>query len=96
MITYLCLTGANALMALTVATVVGLGLQLVVGFFYFASGLVVPAPWLPVLWAVWCGFTAAAIVRRRQTIFVLLTPVAAALFLVVAVSFGGYFLGWTA
>ncbi len=83
-------------MALTVATVVGFGLHLVVGVFYLASGLVVPAPWLPVLWAVWCGFTAAAIVRRRQTIFVLLTPVAAALFLVVAVSLGGYFLDWTA
>ena len=83
-------------MPLTVSTVVGFGLHLVVGFFYLASGLVVPAPWLPVLWAAWCGFTAAAIVRRRQTTFVLLTPVAAALFLIVAVSLGGYFLDWTA
>ena len=80
----------------TVAMVLGLAAHLVVGFFYLAAGLVVPGPWLFVLWAVWLLLLVLAIRRRQRPPWVLAIPVAAVVLLLVAVSLGERWLGWQA
>jgi hypothetical protein len=80
----------------TLATVLGFALHLVVGFFYISAGLVVPGPWLFALWALWGAMAALAVARRQQPLFVLATPFAALVLLVVVASLGGRFLGWQA
>jgi hypothetical protein len=80
---------------LTVAAyVVGFGLHFVAGYFYLASGLVVPGPYLLVLWAVWIGLLVLAIRRRANLWLVLATPVAAAAFWFAFVAGLGSLLDW--
>jgi hypothetical protein len=68
-----------------IAGVLGLILYLGVGFFYLTSGLVVPFPWLALLWAIWLGglFWAVLVYRSRPAWFLFVTA-------------GERFLGWTA
>lgn len=76
----------------------GLGavLMLAVGYVYVASGLVVPGPWVLLLWALWIVMARDAWRHRRRPWRVLATPVVAAVVWVVVVSLGGALLGWTA
>lgn len=76
------------------ACVVGFGLHLAAGYFYLASGLVVPGPYLFVLWAVWIALLALAIRRRANLWWVLATPVVAAAFWLAFVSGLGTLLDW--
>ena len=73
-------------------------LFLVVGFFYLASGLVVPAfPWLAILniaGVVIAVFTWRASARRWWLAFV--GPIAAMVFWYLYVNLGDALLGWTA
>lgn len=71
--------------------------QLVVGWFYLVSGLVVPIPAYLVLllwWAVLTALLIRAAVQRSW--WVAAAPVVAAASLVIVVSVGGWLLGWTA
>jgi hypothetical protein len=76
------------------AYVVGFGLHIVAGYFYLASGLVVPAPYLFVLWAVWIALLVLAIQRRANLWWVLATPVVAAAFWFAFVTGLGTLLDW--
>lgn len=71
-------------------------LLLPVGFFYLASGLVVPTLMIPVMWIIWLAFVGVAIWQRSRPWVVLATPFAAALAWAAIVSAGDAFLGWTA
>lgn len=78
------------------ARIVGFGLHAIVGFFYLASGLVVPRPVVVVLVALWLALLAAMVIKRRQAWFVLGVPLAAAALWVVVVQGGSSLFGWTA
>lgn len=81
--------------ALTVAAyIVGFGLHLVAGYFYLASGLVVPGPYLFVLWGAWIGLLVFAILRRAKLWLVVATPFAAAAFWFAIVAGLGSLLDW--
>lgn len=81
----------------TVVAVVGLLLMLPVGFFYLTSGLVVPGPWLLVLWALLLALLlAAAHLARRRSWWVPAVPAAAFALWVVVLSLGEQLLGWQA
>lgn len=68
-----------------------------VGFFYAASGLVVPGPWLYLMWLLYLGLLAAGVwLARRRSWWVLAVPVAAAVAWWATVSAGEAWLGWTA
>ncbi|MEU2615583.1 hypothetical protein ABZ570_29010 [Micromonospora sp. NPDC007271] len=69
----------------------GLAAHLAVGFWYAASGLVVPGWALAGLLVVW----AVLLVRRRPAL-VPLAPLSAVLVWLAVVSAGGAWLGWTA
>lgn len=77
-------------------TVLGFALFAPVGFLYLVSGLVVPQPWLALLWAIWVALLAYAVAHRHRPGVVLATPLAAALLWVAVVRFGGAVLNWTA
>lgn len=79
------------------AVAVAVFAQLVVGYFYLATGLVAPL-WAVVILLVWwviLTFVGALLVRRRSYL-VLLVPVVAAATWVGVLWFGGEVLGWTA
>ncbi len=71
--------------------------QLFVGFCYLTSGLVVPGPWLFLLWVVWLVL-AAVLVRLavRASWWTPAVPVVAAAVLVLTLVAGDTWLGWTA
>jgi hypothetical protein len=75
----------------------GIALQVLVGFLYLMSGLMVPAPWVAVLWLLWAALFAVAVrVRGRRPVW---TPLVALLSVVLwwaAISAGEMVLGWTA
>ena len=78
--------------------IVGLVAYLIVGVFpYLSSGLMVPGPWLFILWAVWVVGLAFAwrTFRRRPVMVLLFAPVAVA-FWFLYVTVGEQLLGWTA
>jgi len=80
----------------TAAAVVALLAMLPVGFFYAASGLIVPGPWLFLLWVVflvlvWVGVR----LFRRRSFLVLAVPVVAAALWFGTLSAGEAWLGWT-
>ncbi|MGH8945101.1 MAG: hypothetical protein ACRDVL_03015 [Acidimicrobiia bacterium] len=77
--------------------VLGIGLYLAVGFVYLVSGLVVPPPWLVVLWMIWLvGLYPLVMVFRRRRVWTPLVPVAAAVFWALYLTIGEMLLGWTA
>lgn len=77
--------------------VLGLALLLPVGLFYLASGLVVPLPWLVVLWLVFVTLVAANVVLvRRHSWWAPLPAVAGAAVWWLTVTLGERFGGWTA
>ena len=79
-----------------VAAVIGLLALAPVGFFYAASGLVVPGPWIFLLWLLFIGWLAlAAWLVRRRSYWVLLVPVIAMGVWVTVLSLGERYAGWT-
>jgi pheromone shutdown protein TraB len=78
------------------AAVVALLAMAPVGFFYAASGLVVPGPWLYLMWLLYAGLLAAAVLlARRRSYAVLVAPVIAAVMWWTLVSLGDAYWGWT-
>ena len=79
-----------------VAAVLGWLAMVPVGFFYAASGLLVPGPYLVGLWAVYVALLVAAfLLTRRRSLLVLVPPVVGALLWWAVVSAGEAWLGWT-
>jgi hypothetical protein len=63
---------------------------------YLSSGLVIPAPWLFLLWAVWIvGLILAWRTFRSRPALVLVLPVAAVAFWYLYLVAGEQLLGWT-
>jgi hypothetical protein len=77
--------------------VVGLVAYLVVGAVpYLTSGLVVPGPWIYILWALWLvGLVLAWRTFRTRPAMVLLFAPAALAFWFLYVTAGEQLLGWT-
>lgn len=81
----------------TISGVVGIILYAVTGFFYLTSGLVVPAPWLFVLWGVWLvGLYLLVWVFRNRRAWTPLVAIGAAAIWWIYVTLGGEFFDWTA
>lgn len=78
------------------ATVAGFVLLAPVGLLYLGSGLVVPAPWVPAVWAVWVALAAGAVAFRRRPAVVLALPVVAVALWLAILSAGSALFGWTA
>ncbi len=77
--------------------IVGIPLYVLVGWFYVASGLVVPFPWFLALWAIWAvGFFVLIKVFRAAPAWTPLVPVVAAGVWVGFVQLGSWLFGWTA
>lgn len=77
--------------------VIGIILYVMVGWFYLASGLMVPGPWLYILWAIWIGgLWVLTRVFRRNPVWTPAVPVGAAIVWVAFVQLGSSLLGWTA
>jgi hypothetical protein len=77
--------------------VLGVLAYLGIGYFYLASGLMVPGPWLFILWAVWLAGAGLVIVAfRRRPGMTIMVAAAAAVFWYVFVQLGSWLLGWTA
>ena len=76
--------------------VVGLVAYLATGFVYLTSGLVVPMPWLAVLWVVWLvGLWLVARLFRAWSWSVLAAAPLAAAFWFLYLTAGERLLGWT-
>jgi hypothetical protein len=81
----------------TVVAVVGLLLMLPVGFFYLTSGLVVPGPWIFVLWVLFLALLLAAVqLARRRSWWVPAVPAAAFALWMLLLTLGERLLGWQA
>ena len=67
-----------------------------VGFFYAASGLLVPGPWLYLMWVLYLALLWLAIwLARRGSFAVLVVPVVAAVAWWSIISLGEEYGGWT-
>ncbi|MFP3880877.1 MAG: hypothetical protein ACLFRT_08270 [Actinomycetota bacterium] len=67
------------------------------GFFYLSSGLLVPSPWLILLWAIWiAGIYPLVTVFQRRMVLTLVVAVVAAMVWWIYLRVGGTFFGWTA
>ena len=83
--------------AATITGVIGIILYVAIGLVYLTSGLVVPYPWLLVLWGVWvAGIYALVTVFRERRVWTPLVAVGAAAFWWVFLTVGENLLGWTA
>jgi hypothetical protein len=79
-----------------VAAVVAFLLLAPVGLFYAASGLLVPGPWLFLMWLLFLGLVVGAVLLgRRRSYWVLAVPVAGGAAWWAIVSAGERWLGWT-
>ena len=78
--------------------IIGLIAYLAVGVFpYLSSGLVVPFPWLLLLWGLWLvGLFLAWRTLQSRPVMVLLFPVAAVALWFLYITAGEQLLGWTA
>jgi hypothetical protein len=77
--------------------IVGIVAYAATGFLYLASGLLVPGPWIVVLWVIWlAGLYGLVSVFRSRRQWTPLVAVAAALFWWLFVTVGEILLGWTA
>ena len=80
----------------TAAAVVALLAMVPVGFFYAASGLLVPGPWLFLLWVVYLVLVSVGVrLFRRRSYLVLAVPVVAAVVWFGTLTAGEAWLGWT-
>jgi hypothetical protein len=81
-----------------IGRLVGIGLYLAVGFFYLASGLVVPVfPWLIILIILWVvGLVVAWRASAQRWWIALMSGPIAWIFWIVYVSVGEALLGWSA
>jgi len=78
------------------AAIVGLLAMAPVGFFYAASGLLVPGPWLYLMWVLYLALLGLAIwLARRGSYAVLAVPVAAGVAWWAIISLGETYAGWT-
>jgi hypothetical protein len=83
--------------AATALGVIGIVLYALVGFVYLISGLMVPAPWLVLLWAVWVGGIYPLVTTfRNRRIWTPLLAVAALGFWWLYLTLGEVFAGWIA
>jgi hypothetical protein len=72
-------------------------LYLIVGWLYLGSGLVMPYPWVFVMWALWiAGLAVLARVLQRSPAWTPIVPLAAVIIWVTVVQLGDWLLGWTA
>ena len=79
-----------------IAAVVALLAMVPVGFFYLASGLLVPGPWLFLLWVVFLVLVSVGVrLFRHRSYLVLAVPVAAAVVWFGTLIAGEAWLGWT-
>jgi hypothetical protein len=82
--------------AATISGIVGIGLYLLVGFLYLTSMLMVPFPWLFILWAIWlAGIYVLVVVFRRRRAWTPLVAVAAAGVWWIYLTVGEAVFGWT-
>ena len=78
------------------AAIVALLAMAPVGFFYAASGLLVPGPWLYLMWVLYLALLVLAIwLARRGSFTVLVVPVVAAVAWWSIISLGEAYGGWT-
>jgi hypothetical protein len=75
--------------------ILGFVLHAIAGWWYLVSGLVVPGPYLYVLWAAWVAFLVVQILNRRRPIVVVSIPFVAAAFWLAFVQGLGSLLDWT-
>ena len=75
--------------------VLGFLLLAVAGYFYLASGLVVPMPYLAVLWVAWLVMAGVAIAKRREPGIVMAMGITAAVFWFAFVQGLGSLLDWS-
>jgi hypothetical protein len=81
----------------TISGVVGIVLYLMVGFVYLTSGLVVPYPWLLVLWGLWvAGLYLLYVVFKERRAWTPAVAVGAAAVWWIFLAVGESLLGWTA
>ncbi|MGH2686659.1 MAG: hypothetical protein ACRDJP_14435 [Actinomycetota bacterium] len=80
----------------TVLVVLGFVLHALVGWWYLVTGLLVPGPYLYILWAAWVVFLSIQIVNRRRPVVVFSTPFVAAAIWLVFVQGLGSLLDWKA
>jgi hypothetical protein len=79
-----------------IAAVIALLAMVPVGFFYVASGLLVPGPWLFLLWVVFLVLVSVGVrLFRRRSYLVLAVPVVAAVVWLGTLTAGEAWLGWT-
>ena len=77
--------------------IVGIVAYAATGLLYLASGLMVPVPWIVVLWVIWfAGLYGLVSVFRSRRHWTPLVAVAAAVFWWLFVTVGEILLGWTA
>jgi len=82
--------------AAVVVTVVAWLAMVPVGFFYAASGLLVPGPYLFMLWAAYVVLLVAAVLlTRRRSYWVLAVPVVSGVLWWSVISLGERYLDWT-
>lgn len=75
----------------------GVILYVLTGWLYLTSGLVVPFPWVYVLWAIWlAGLIVLRIVFRDRPLLTPLVAVGAVVAWVAYVQLGSWLFGWTA
>ena len=78
------------------AAIVALLAMAPVGFFYAASGLLVPGPWLYLMWLLYLVLLGLAVwLTRRGSYAVLAVPVVAAVAWWGIISLGETYAGWT-
>lgn len=81
----------------TIIGITGVVLYLLTGFIYLSSGLVVPAPWLFILWGIWiAGLYLLVTVYRARPMWTPAVPVGAVVVWWVYLMVGEAVLGWTA
>jgi len=81
----------------SVLGIVGVLLYLLVGFLYFGSALVMPYPWVFVMWALWIGGVIVLIrVFQDSRAWTPVVAGAAVVLWVMIVQLGSWLFGWTA
>lgn len=83
--------------AATISGIIGIVLYAATGFVYLTSGLVVPVPWLPVLWAIWvAGLYVLVTFFRKRRVWTPLVAVGSAIVWWLFLTIGETFFDWTA